>query len=237
MYLIHDFEKYMSSYFPCPNYKFGCLFTFADKQDLTRHLEKCKDPEKQRETATSQSVVYGPSFNMVDNLIRDGILSKRPGCLNHMVYDIESVMLPLEKVSKNTTELFEHAIVSIACTSYINGEYTTKAWAVESDTDESRAKMVKNFVQFALAEAARVEHEPELLEAVRKHEEKIEAEQCRSFQNTPKISILRRQLNEMKRYLEIPLFAYNGSRYDMVMLMKYIIQTLEDLGHLDNLFQ
>ena len=240
--MVKNEKKYFATFYACPNTHFGCFYEFGNKHNLENHLAVCVDPKILRETTQSKSIEYSQVYNQIDNLIARGVLSKSPSYRNHIVYDVESLMTPLDRCTKNTESLFQHRLVSVACNGYINGEHESKCWVVNDDSDREQKRIVGEFLEYVLEQAELVEHGAELLTAIEKHGDCIETEENKLGNNgkdqnwsSPYLSQLRKDLKFMKKYLELPLVGFNSSRYDMKLLLKLMIEALEEQDQCGNL--
>ena len=239
LYQIHDTKKYFSTYFTCPNRTFGCYFQFGDRQDLERHLLICVDPKILREQSESDAIEYGRCFNMLDNLLKRRVLSNTPKYDNHICYDVESLMKPLESGTAHTDHLFEHRLVSVAANAYINNVHTTKCWVVNDDSADEQKRIVNEFLVFVLEQEEMVEHDAELVDTIATYETNVEHEQAKlqekDLHKSPKLSQLQKELRFLNTYMELPLIGFNSSRYDMKLLMKFVISALEEQDECLNL--
>ena len=240
--MIKNYNKYFATYFKCPNKHFGCFHEFPREKDLKKHFAVCVDPKVLREQTESESREYSQLYNQLDTLITRGILRKPPTYRNHIQYDCESLMTPLDTTTRNTEHLFEHRLVSVACNAYINSTHEAKCWVVKNDSDDEQKRIVGDFVEYVLKQAEIADHDSELVDAIEKHEEAIEAEEEKLENNgkkqnwsSPYLGQLRKDVNFMKTYLQLPLFGYNSSRYDMKMLIKLVIESLEDQDQCEGL--
>ena len=109
--------------------------------------------------------------------------------------------------------------------SYINGEHTERVWTVENSSREAQIDVVRKFIDFALCEAARVNIDPRIYEAV---------ERLKLLNKNPPPGFDKQEIFELKNYLKtfisVPTYGYNSSRYDLAIIFDDIIRTADEMG-------
>lgn len=91
---------------------------------------------------------------------------------------------------------------------------------------------MEKFLDFILWAEDSAEPDPIVTRSIDDFKTKIDMEKERlesiGQEMSPKLSLLRSQKNSLQKYLELNVFGYNSSKYDLQILMTKIMQALEN---------
>ena len=223
---IEDEQQYLSSILRCHNYKNGCLVNFKTREDLSKHEQKCQTLAEAQENPTIIQNCYDACDHPLEQLKSDGWIDNYPKNGNFIIYDIESTLISSnEVISEKQTIKDNHKLLSIGASSYINGDHTERVWVISESTEKARMEIVEDFLRFCVGEAERMEIDPRL-DIVH---QQIHIEMATYKYGDPIRTRLGMQLYELGQFLMLPIFGYNSARYDMQMLVKYIIPAIVKL--------
>ena len=144
-------------------------------------------------------------------------------------FDIESLCVKDWKVVGKSEILQTHKLLSLSANAYLHGTHITKTWVVENDSDEAEQKIVAKFLDFLFDIEKRIIPNAQVedsLDFLTFEYEELKADFAR-YPKLAKISNTKRMLN---KYKELNVFGYNSGRYDLQILMQYILAELENRG-------
>ena len=226
-YLVNDVKKYFSGLIRCKNWNHGCRVTFEDKIQKVNHEKNCT-------TETRINVVQkqlGFNSEVFDKARKFKLLPE------HIEPNRSFVFFDIEAVLPKSTQQFGkscvqsvHKLCSIAVNSYINGEHNSKVWTVKDNSQESEIEIVKKFLTFCEVEYQRVKFCSKLKESF-----KILCEKSKNLQNGLKDPIFDMdEISTLKTYVEsqldLSIFGYNSSRYDLAVMFSRICQVLDSIN-------
>jgi len=156
-----------------------------------------------------------------------GWLDFLPQNKNFIIYDIESTLTPVDEQLSAKQHLFQkHELLSIGCTSFINNEHKTCYWVISESTQEARAQIVQNFVEFCVNELQRM-HIDKTIETTC---EQLQNEMSTKKWNDPDRYILNSQLRELENVISLNVLGYNSSHYDMTILLPFMVEAIKKLN-------
>ena len=222
-------NEYFKTFYKCPNKKFKCFYTTNSKFNFDRHFKVCIDPKTIDAICTQKE--YGSDLHPLARLICDGILSQEPEMNNFVFFDIESLVVKSPVISNKTDILATHKLLSISATASLRGKFITKTWVIDDSDEKSEIKIVDKFIDFLTWADDTAEPDPEVLKSMKILDQKIEYENERleslDQYNSPKLCKLKKLIKDLEKYLNLNVFGYNSSKYDLQILMARIIQSLE----------
>ena len=228
-FLILDEEKYFATQFQCPNSRYRCYYSTGKKDNFDRHVAICKDPKIQRENPECVQLEYGPNLHPMNMLRKETLVKEEPSMDFFVFYDIESLCLKDWKVVGKSEILQTHKLLSISANAYLHGNHITETWVVENDSDDAEQKIVVKFLDFLLDIESRVIPNAQVedsLEFLAFQYEELKAD----FARYPKLAKITNTKRTLGRYKELNVFGYNSGRYDLQILMQYILAALENRG-------
>jgi len=230
IYILND-EKYFSTLYQCPNTHYKCFYGTPRKSDYDRHVKKCQDPAILRENPICMQREFNSNLHPINDLIELGLLEKEPILEDHLFFDIESVILP-EAISLAQSEVLQtHKLLSIAVNAYLGGQHETNVWVVENDTAEAEIALVDKFVTHLLMCEYKRKTLSVVVEARNKLNDLMDVEKEKLEKigqtNSPKLGSLKKMWKQISTYDVLNCYGYNSSAYDMKILFKLMMRSLE----------
>ena len=224
-------DKYFSTLYQCPNTHYNCFYGTAKKSDYDRHVKSCQDPAVLRENPICIQKEFSSNMHPINDLIELGLLEKEPILEDHLFYDIESIILPETRSMAQSEILQTHKLLSIAVNSFLDGTHETMVWVVENDSVEAEVALVDKFVSHLLMCEYKRKTLKVVIEAKNKLNELKEADQEKLAKlgqaNSPKLGQLKKMWKKLSTYDILNCYGYNSSAYDMKILFKLMLQSLE----------
>ena len=210
--------------FRCKNYGIGCIINFQSAKTLEKHELKCVTPKEAKSNPKIIQLCFKQSDHPLEATLKRGWIDKYPVNNNFIVYDIESILSPVnEDISEKQTVKDHHLLLSIAANAFINGEHQSECWVVEDSSENARLAIVKKFVMFCQRTLDHMVIDSNLF--VLLEQLKIELSETNWF-NSAKRRCLSSQIYEINNYLSLPIFGYNSAKYDLQILMKYLVDVV-----------
>ena len=224
LFFITDVKKYFNQFLICKNRPSGCYYTFEDRKQKTSHEKNCL-------TETGIKVVqkeFGLNSNLFEKAENLGLLPRNLKLNDNFIFwDIESVLPSSNEEFGKTKVQSLHKLVSISANSHINGEHCTRVWTVRDSSENAEFELVETFVHFCQDQLRRVKFDDKLEEAYKKVCEIGKSLRFgvknKDFDQT--------EISKLKTYiesrLELSVFGYNSSRYDLAIIFSRICQVLD----------
>ncbi len=223
--LITNSEIYFKNYFEClKNKTSGCLMTFSTKERQEKHSNICHTPDTIKENPQVIQVELGNSVNYFDKLCKIYHLTdNEQNNTNFLFYDIESILKPIFEQRGKCQVKSKHNIVSIAAISRINGTFNEQFWVVDDSTDASISKIVSSFIVFCIEQSEKMYICPKLYKIEEELKAKLAVIKPNFFTpDTEQTKEIRGLLFALKNLMQLNIYAYNNSGYDMKLLMEYL---------------
>ena len=141
-------------------------------------------------------------------------------------YDIETLVRKTEVTIGKTQIVSNHHLLSIAANKVINGNHTTKCWVLEEETEEAEQALVDKFIEFVFQAKDEV-HNSVIHDAQFELDCQLEMAECEAKPDKARLKSLKEQQRILDNYKLFNVFGFNGSRYDLRILMHYILVALE----------
>ena len=224
VYLIQDTNFYFKQLIRCKNFSLGCYFTFRTTDAKKMHEKNCSSDQQihvvQKELGLNSKLFQkARDFKLLPEII--------PVNRNFLVFDIESVLPPSDEIFGKSCVQNLHKVVSISANSFISGEHTTKVWVVDNSSPEAETALVGHFVKFCLSELKRVKFDQNLelsLAIVEQMLNNLRLGHKNENFDSDELSNIRQYLSTQ---LELSVFGYNSSRYDLPIIFNKIIEILD----------
>ena len=160
-------------------------------------------------------------FHSTKNIL-DGTLDKRVMKKNHIIYDIESLLVPKEQVVGKQKSLNTHILLSIGAVAFIDGEYFEYFGTIQNMTENARLDLIRNFLEFCNYQIEKVEV-PEEVENLIEH-----LQETSENVNQVEKSIIAQNINKLKKLKTTPIFGFNSQRYDLKILIENLLIVLSE---------
>ena len=214
--------KFIPTTYYC-NVTKNCGFSSKIPRDIQRHRSKCAEMSKQK--IEGKLKPYGVNRNIVKELVERGYLPAEANEFRKTffcAYDIEA----LEDKSdvsgmKNVEALHKLVSISIAC-----NDGHQKCFIREDSSHTAAENLVRDFVQ----EIREISDNHMLImpdyfySCVEQLEEDLQEE---SISKSEKM-ILTGFKNKLQNYLQLDIYGFNSSKYDLTILAPYLFPALED---------
>ena len=141
---------------------------------------------------------------------------------DHIVYDIESLVIYDGRIDKKTQILSRHHLLSIACCAFVNKKYTTEFFVIKDMKQKSQDEIMLSFIDFIISSSKKIIAE-DVLKAITDIDSDIKAlDESWSPQKSRLISYS----NYLKQKNKIKLFGFNSSRYDLKVMFHPFMRAL-----------
>ena len=226
-YFISDPKTYFSHLIRCKNWHFGCLFTFRSKKDKENHEKNCTTETK----INVQQEELGLSSRIFDKARKFGLLPQAitPN-RSFIFFDIESVLPKSDQTFGKSKVENDHKLVSIAANSYINNQHKSKVWTVVDSSIAAEVEIVRKFLNFCHEESERDNLDSNLEHCYKKVCEMSQKLQKGIRDPNFDLNEISRIKNFIKPQLQLSIFGYNSSRYDLSIIFARICQVLDDIN-------
>ena len=224
LYLIQDVELYFKQLIRCKNFSLGCYFTFRTTQQKNDHEKNCSS---EQQIQVSQKELGLNSKLLQKARDHDLIPSKIEPNRSFLFFDIESVLPKSNECFGKSSVKNLHKVVSISVNAHIDGIHDTKVWTVQDSSEEAQIELVRKFVNFCLDALRRVKFDKKMEKAL-----PIVRMMLKNLQNGKKnenfdLEELYTLQTFLSQYLELSVFGYNSSRYDLVIIFDKICAVLD----------
>ena len=204
-----------------------CDQNFSERRQLQIHEEKC---------ATSSNVkylggVFNPRKSIFERLEENEI--SVPYDLQFVqyfiVYDFESLLVPISGRDESYNGPYEeHIPVSVGVGSNLDPETAAGYFLC----NENPLQLIREFIELLLKLSDRIFDvvRPKYQTLFDRLEEKIIT--TTQEKNIKQVQILKRLHNDLHNVLRrAPVLSFNGSRYDVVLIMGYLFQIYREMGN------
>ena len=223
---INDRSKYFKHFYRCKNLTRGCLFQFDRKERLEKHELNCITPKEAQENPTIKQKGFGQKDHILQPILDLGYIKKYPENSNFIFFDIECCLDSRDERFGKTVVTHIHKLLSIGANSYINKKHTQKIWVVKDSSIESQIRICHDFLIFCMNEQKRMIVDKSVKAAHKKICDLLKTENTKVLQ----MYELYEMQYSLKSYLDLCVFGYNSSRYDLNVIFEHIIKCYDELG-------
>ena len=143
---------------------------------------------------------------------------------NHIIYDIESILVPIEKTVGKQTLKNQHHLLSIGAVAYINGNYFSFFEAISDMTKGAKMNIVRDFLSFCKTQTEKIEIPTEILVLIENLEEEYEINE-----RSPDKSLITSKIRQLKRLITVPIFGFNSQKYDLKILIDKLLVCFSEM--------
>lgn len=230
LFVIDNFDSYNTNK-RCV--KQNCNYKSNQKNNLQRH-ESSNICQKGTQINIKQ-LEYGNVKPFLERLVDQGDLSKMPKNQNHICFDIESMLLPVNMERGMQTITYEHSMCSIGVCSHINGKYNDDWFVIKDNSYDEKLILMQKFVSFIIKEKESVKINKELEQLIESLDERLLKLKEDNDHQTPEISRLATNINQLKKYTKVSVFGFNSQRYDIKVMLNPLLEALMDHYKLEDI--